>query len=81
MKFKIKKSIEMFLKISLLAIFLAAPLFHIVEAGSSAPENMILINAGGFVRGMDKAPAKKVHKKATNFRYQKMLLRMRVRQE
>ena len=59
MEFKIKKSIKIFLKTSLLAIFLVASLSHIVEADSSAPENMILINAGGFVRGMDKAPAKK----------------------
>ena len=59
MKFKIKKSIEMFLKISLLAVFLVASLSHTIKADSSAPENMILINAGGFVRGMDKVPAKK----------------------
>ena len=50
------KSLKILLNISILSALIFASLPFKAEADSSVPENMILINAGGFMRGMDEDP-------------------------
>jgi len=47
------KIIESFPKIILLSFFIGITSPHLAKAQSPAPENMVLVNAGGFIRGMD----------------------------
>ena len=56
MKSQQNKSIKILLNISILSALIFTSLPFKVEADSSVSENMILINAGGFMRGMDKDP-------------------------
>lgn len=54
MRWHIDKSIIKFLNFLLLAVFVEIYLPSSVVAKPPAPDNMVLINAGGFMRGIDK---------------------------
>ena len=51
-----KHSIKILLNIFILTVFMFSSLPFKAQADSSDTENMILINAGGFMRGIDEDP-------------------------
>ena len=66
MNCQIKKIFDSFPKLILVAFFIGIVIPFPAKGQSPTPENMVLVNAGGFIRGMD---------------IEKTLLRMRLQQE